>query len=192
VSSIAAFDTYIQILNNSGRPEDQAIGQALQQISNALDLITAAMIQSKSFSFNVPVAYHQLASASLTLTNTATLVPGLTITLPTTGQYFIAASVLTTGGTADGTIVMALYINGVQYTNGLDTGAYNFAATGSAGINRFYVYNATAGDVISVLCSKAGGSGSGIIEGGTQPDSTLTAIWLHGGLTQQPAVSQVP
>jgi hypothetical protein len=183
VSSVAAFDTYIQVLNNSGRNEDQATAQALQQISNALSLIVQSMLQSQAFSFNVPVAYHAIASGNLTLTTTLTLVPGLSITIPTSGQYFIAASVTGTAGTADGTVAMALFINGAQFTNSGDTGAFTPAVTGSFGIDRFYVYQATAGDKISVECAKVNNAGSGVINGGNSaPDSTLTAIWLHGGL----------
>jgi hypothetical protein len=193
VSSIAAFDTFVQILNNSGRAEDQATAQALQQISNALNLITSSMIQSKAFSFNVPVSYHNIASANLTLSTAYQLVPGLSITLPTSGQYFIVVNLNGTGDVASGAILTALFIDGVQFTSSSDNGSLLLASTGTFGTSRFYTYNAQAGDIVTAQCQKANNAGNTVIFGGNaQPDSTLTAIWLHAGLSQLPSVTQAP
>jgi hypothetical protein len=176
VSGIAAFDTYISQLQNSNRPEDQAVAGALSQISNALNQIVRALIQAKATTFNVPVAYVAPATSGLTLTTTSQAIPGCSITLPTSGQYLVIATESGAVDTASGLVFSILFANGAQFTGGSD----GMATSGNGGFNitRSYVYNGTAGDVLQMQSSKQNVAGSA---NATSLQTSLTAVWLNGG-----------
>lgn len=172
VSGLASINTYISQLQNTGNPIGMAAAAALLQLSNGMSKIVKSLTQNGSFTFNTPVAYTAAPTSTITLTSSFQVVPGDTLTLPTTGQYLLI-SVL--GGTATSTI------SGISYkmlAGSTQIGTASTSETGFYNLPMFVVYQATAGDVISIqaFATGSGGSSATVI----MSDTYLIAIWLHG------------
>lgn len=132
----------------------------------------------------VPWIKTAIGTANLTLTTTFALVPGMTLTLPTPGEWLVLFSVVYEGDALDTWGEAKLYVDGVQV-------ASPEASHDLAGISASVATAATAfkqvitkpGAVIDVRARKASGSGGSRVLGAR---SALTASRVNlGGMQSQ-------
>lgn len=115
------------------------------------------------------------ATGTLNLTTTATQIPGLTLTLPTAGNYLVIGVFYFNLVPADsGATLIGLF----PPVGTASVAVFNLNLAGIAGggtVSQQWLYTASAGATISLQAYRAGGAGGSSVLGG---HSSLSAIWI--------------
>lgn len=116
------------------------------------------------------------ATASLTLTSTATLVPGCTYTLPTSGTYHVTFQLDWTWATGDGPLNGYVMLDGATLNPNI---VAVFAASASTRVvgTMSVVFTGTAGQVLTLVALKVNGTGN----------STVSSPWTGLTVLLQPS-----